>query len=489
MQINVASKIPEPIAGSIAAWIDLGGSKGLAAKATVQGHPGWADIERRAAGAPLSKAYLSASSAQLYALPVSSQKYGPTPEKIKSLAAAALAKARARGADSLVYYLDAAKGGDYAADVAEGIALADYNFDKYQSNGGDDEKTGPSITFVVPSSVRAKVKRAVDARLALADSVNRARDLVNEPGSVATPAELEARALAVAEAGGLEMYVLDAKQLRKEGYEGLLKVGRGGEVPPRMIVMRYHPSRAKAAPHLGLLGKGITFDTGGISMKPPAKMWEMKGDMAGAAAVIYAMEAIARAKPKIRVTAIIVTAQNYVDSKAILPGDIMRGRNGKTVHIDNTDAEGRLVLTDGLWRAGEEEITHLVDVATLTGAIVRALGTSMSGAFGNDRFADQVTKVANDTGEACWRLPLVDEYKDLLKNDVADLNNIGGPNAGSITAALFLREFLPDGISWTHLDIAGTFLNSKRAKYMGPGATGVMVRTFANLAERMAKKA
>jgi leucyl aminopeptidase len=201
------------------------------------------------------------------------------------------------------------------------------------------------------------------------------------------------------------------------------------------------------------------------------------------------MEAIARLKPPLRVTAVVCTAQNYVDSRSIVPGDIMRARNGKTIHIDNTDAEGRLVLTDGLWRMGEEKVTHLVDLATLTGAIVRALGSSLSGAFGNDDFADRVARIAGDCGEPCWRMPMVEEYRDLLDCDVADLNNIGStPNGGAISAALFLREFVPEGIHWTHLDIAGTFLVDKGWKYFGAGATGVMVRTLTGLAEAMASE-
>ncbi|MBI1785667.1 leucyl aminopeptidase family protein, partial [Candidatus Sumerlaeota bacterium] len=247
------------------------------------------------------------------------------------------------------------------------------------------------------------------------------------------------------------------------------------------------PKGAKGKTHLGLLGKGVTFDTGGVSIKPAAKMWEMKGDMSGAAAVLYGMEAIAAIKPKVRVTGIIVTAQNYVDANAIVPGDIIRGRNGKCIHVDNTDAEGRLILTDGLWRAGEEKVTHLVDFATLTGAIVRALGTSLSGAFGNDDFVDRVMSAAESCGELCWKMPLHQEYIELMKCDVADINNIGSkPEGGAIQAALFLKEFLPDGISWAHMDIAGTFIVSGKWKYYRPGATGVMVKTIPALAQEMA---
>ena len=483
LKIDVTSKAPALEPAQITAWIDLGGTKSLAARGPLQKHPGWEDFQRRLDRGTIGSSYLSSSSPPLLVLPGAAAKYYPDPEAIKTLAAEALAVARDRRC-SLVFALDTPRGADAAADVAEGLALHAYRFEKYKKS--DNSAPDPAISLVVPSAKRNKARAAVQTRLVLCESVNRARDLINGPGSVATPAEIEARARAVAKAGGMKIAVLDAKQLKKEGYEGLIAVGAAGKVPPRMIVLSYRSSAARGETHLGLLGKGVTFDTGGVSIKPASKMWEMKGDMSGAAAVLYGMEAIAAAKPKINVTAIIVTAQNYVDSNATLPGDIMRARNGKTIHIDNTDAEGRLILTDGLWRAGEE-VTHLVDFATLTGSIVRALGSALSGAFGNDRFVDQVVKVAGSCGEPCWKMPMVEEYITLLKNDVADLNNIGSTaNGGAITAALFLREFVPDGVSWTHMDIAGTFLLDKKSKYFRPGATGVMVRTILALAQSMA---
>lgn len=442
LQIDIVSSAPAPAPGQITAWIDLGGTKSLASRATLHKHPAWKDVEARIAQDELSSPYLSATPEQLMALPGAAAKAYPDSEKVKILAARALDAAKDRKAESLVFLLDTPRGADAAADVAEGLELSAYRFEKYKSkpNGAPDVK----ITLVVPNTQRLKVRPAVESRQKLAESVNRARDLVNEPGSVATPAEIERRARKVAEENELEITVLDAAHLKKEGYEGLLTVGRAGAVPPRMIIMSYKPKGAKADPHICFLGKGVTFDTGGISIKPASKMWEMKGDMSGAAAVIYGMEAIAQAKPKVRVTGIIVTAQNYVDRDAVIPGDIMRAKNGKSIMIDNTDAEGRLILTDGLWRAGEEGVTHLIDIATLTGAIVRALGHTVSGAFGNDAFADRVIKVANDAGEPCWRMPLVDEYADMLKSDIADINNIGSkPEGGAITAALFLREFVP----------------------------------------------
>lgn len=488
LTIEVNSAAPAAAPGQITAWIDLGGAKSLAARATLQKHPGWENVKQRLAAGAVTSPYLSASAEQLLVLPGAAAKHFPDSEKVKILAGRALEIAKERRASALILLLDSPRGADATADAAEGLELSAYRFDKYKKKP-DEEQKDPAVTLVVPSSQRMKARNAVAARQTLCASVNRARDLVNEPGSVATPQVIENCAREVAEAGGLGMFVLDAKQLQKEGYEGLLSVGRAGTVPPRMIVLSYKPKGAKEKPHLGFLGKGVTFDTGGVSIKPASKMWEMKGDMGGAAAVLYGMEAIAAIKPKLRVTGIIVTAQNYVDSNAVLPGDIMRGRNGKSIMIDNTDAEGRLILTDGLWRAGEEGVTHLVDIATLTGAIVRALGPAVSGSFGNDGFTDRVTKIAGECGEPCWRMPMVDEYIDLLKCDVADLNNIGSkPEGGAITAALFLREFVPEGISWTHLDIAGPFLIGSKWKYYAPGATGVMVRTVTAVAQAMAAK-
>ncbi len=483
--IEITAKIPAVKTGDIAVWINLGEKSRIAKDQTVKAHPAWSDVARRQKLGAISSAYLTASESQLLVMPGDAAKHHADFEKVKILAADAYAVAQERKCGSVVFYLDGEDGAARAADAAEGIALSTYRFSKYKK----ESKSGkaPEAIFVVKESAIREIKDEVKARLTLCASINRARDLINEPGSVATPAEIEAQARKVAKACGLKITVLDAKQLKKEGYEGLISVGRGGCVDPRMIVMSYDPKGAKGKTHLGLLGKGVTFDTGCISIKPAGKMWEMKGDMSGAAAVLYGMEAIAAIKPKLRVTGIIVTAQNYVDEDAIVPGDIIRGRNGKCIHVDNTDAEGRLILTDGLWRAGEEKVTHLVDFATLTGAVVRALGTSLSGAFGEDDLVDRVVKVADSCGELCWKLPMHTEYSEWLKCDVADINNITGKtDAGAITAALFLKEFVPEGIKWAHMDIAGTFLVNSKWKYYRPGATGVMVKTIAALAQDMA---
>lgn len=490
LKIEITTVHPKPAPGGLTALLVPPGGKPFGAKAGVEAHPGAEDYHRRAELGPLNSPYLTSSTPSLLILPLEGEKYGSTTEKVKSLAAQAYWMAKERREGSLLFLLDAPRGGEVAAEVAEGVALAAYSFLKYKKKDeANPEPPDPTIVFVVPSNVRAKTAKAIDARMKLCESVNRARDLINEPASVATPAEIESRARLVARRPGITLEVLDHKRLQKEGYEGLLTVGKGGNVPPRMIVLRYRPKGAAGKVHLGLLGKGITFDTGGVSLKPAPNMWQMKGDMSGAAAALYALEAMAVAGVKLQVTAILVTAQNYVDANAVVPGDIIRARNGKSIHVDNTDAEGRLIMSDGMWRAGEEKVTHLVDVATLTGAMVVALGQSISGAFGNDRFVDRVVRVADKAGELCWKMPLHHEYMETLKNDVADVNNKGSvPYGGAIQAALFLHEFLPENVSWTHLDIAGTFMQGEKKNYRGPGATGVMVRTLTSLAETMASK-
>ena len=261
--------------------------------------------------------------------------------------------------------------------------------------------------------------------------------------------------------------------------------GAGESAPAPLIILRHRPRSDASGPHLALLGKGITFDTGGISLKPPRRMWEMKGDMSGAAAVLRAMSAVSRAGLPATVTGIVAAAENFPGPNATRPGDIFRAKNGKSVMVDSTDAEGRLVLTDALARAGEEGATHIVDIATLTGAAVRALGPGVAAILGNDSaWVGAVTAAGGEHGEVYWELPLVDEYRVELECDSADLKNIGGFNAGTITAALFLREFVPEDAIWAHLDIAGPFLVTKPWKYFPKGATGFGVRTLYETAAR-----
>jgi leucyl aminopeptidase len=255
-----------------------------------------------------------------------------------------------------------------------------------------------------------------------------------------------------------------------------------------MVVLRHQPKGAADQPHLCLVGKGLTFDTGGVSLKTSPTMWEMICDMSGAAAVLAAMKAVAQAGVPLRVTGILVCSQNYIDRKSVLPGDIFVAKNGKSITVNNTDAEGRLILTDGLCRAGEEGATHIVDIATLTGACQRALGDSLSGLFSNDEeLAARLLAIGEATGEQMCRFPLHDEYRTLMDHFRSDICNISkSANGGAITAALFLREFVPEGARWAHLDIAGTAFGDSKWRYLGPGGRGVMARTLFALAREMA---
>ena len=487
MQIQIGSRMPAARAGQLVALIDLGAERSLYLDRTAKDYPGWSDLRRRRRGEPIKSAYLATGEAPLLYLPADAAKYWEGDEKIRVLAAKAYDAACKRSAGTLIVLLDGPAGAEAATVVAEGIALRAYRFDKYKKSVA--EQKSPAVKFVCTAEGLRELRVAVADRLERIASVNRARDLVNEPGSVATPAEIEARARAMAKETGLRIQVLGVKALENEGYQGLLTVGKAGGVPPRMVILRHRPKGlAEDAPHLGLLGKGITFDTGGISIKPSNKMWEMKGDMGGAAAVLYAMESIAREQVPMTVTGILCLAHNMIDRNAVLPGDIFTAKNGKTIHVDNTDAEGRLVLTDGMWKMGEEGATHMADIATLTGACQRALGPALTGIFGKDEWVKLFSDVAAGQGEPCWQLPMVEEYAEWLKFEIADINNIASkPYAGASTAALFLREFVPEGVKhWCHLDIAGTFLMESDHKYFRTGATGVMVRTFLALAQRLA---
>ncbi len=486
MQIKLTSSFPRPKPGTLTAVFDLKPARELALTQSIKAHPAARDLQRRRRN-PIECPYLAVGEAPLLYIPGVAARFWDDDEKTRALAALAYDAASDRQ-DALTILLDGPDGAAAAPLVAEGLALRDYRFTKYKASAIPKKEL--SVTLVVTAKGLSTAREAVAERLETAASVNRARDLINEPANVMTPAEIEARARAVARDGKLQIEVLDAKQLARDGYNGLITVGKGGNVPPRMIILRHCPHGAVSGINLGLLGKGLTFDNGGVSIKPADKMWTMKGDMSGAAAVLYATETIARRKLPVAVTTVIVTAQNYVDANSMMPGDIFIAKNGKSVHIDNTDAEGRLILSDGLCRMGEEKATHIVDVATLTGACMRALGDRVSGVFGNDDFADQVGRHANSQGEAVWRLPMIEEYAERLKFEIADVNNMSSKPlyAGATIAALFLREFVPPQTHWAHLDIAGTFMVDAHCKYYRPGPTGVMVRTLAALAQELAGK-
>src|SRR5579862_8016979 len=371
---------------------------------------------------------------------------------------------------------------DFIAAAVEGAVLADLENDRYKTDPKKNDKRIDSFSVLVDQ--KAGAQSAVDRGRILAEAQNFTRELANLPANVLTPMVLAARAKEMAAEYGLDCEILDQDRMRQLGMGALLGVAQGSAEPPALIVIRYQPAKAPTSQdHLGLVGKGVTFDTGGISIKPSDGMEKMRYDMAGGAAVLGAMRAIAQIKPPIPVTALVPTVENMPGSKAQRPGDIVTSLSGKTVEILNTDAEGRLILIDALTYAKRLGCTHLVDAATLTGAIVVALGSVNVGAFTNNQaFLDKLLGAAKAEGEKTWQLPMDEEYKELLKSTFADLHNIGGRAGGSITAAWFIRDFV-DETPWIHLDIAGTAWLDDAKPYMAKGATGVGLRTFVKLAE------
>lgn len=406
-------------------------------------------------------------------------------ETVKTVMARALRLARDLGLPRVAAFFNHQDAAPLVGKAVEGAVLGAYTFDHHRVEKERFFKEKLALEIVVHPDHQADAE-ARKARYAwVSENVNLARDLINEPANVLTPQVLAERAQAIAAETGLQCEVLDETALKAKGYKGLIHVGAGSATPPRMVILRHIP-RQSSAETIALVGKGLTFDSGGISIKPADKMWEMKGDMGGAAAVLGAMRTIGKLQPSVRVVGILCCAENMPGNNANRPGDIFMAKNGKSVMVDNTDAEGRLVLSDGLARAGEEGATHIVDVATLTGAVVRALGPAVAGVLGtNKELVRRVIAAGESHGEAFWELPLVEEYRDTLKTPYADVNNIAaGGVAGAITAALFLREFVPEGLAWAHLDIAGPMFRDREWRYYEAGALGFGVKTLVHLVER-----
>jgi len=406
-------------------------------------------------------------------------------ENVKTFAARALRLARDYRYARIGLVLNGADAAPLIGKAAEGAVLGSYGFEKYKQEKDEFLAREAQLTIIAHPDHEPDAEARKARYVWVSENVNHARDLINEPGSVVTPEFLAEQASDAAKGLGLEVEVLDPAGLKARGYNGLLRVGQGSVHPPRMVILRHVPRRTSMET-IALVGKGITFDSGGISLKPGDHMWEMKGDMAGAAAVLSAMRALGRLQPDVKVVGILCCAENLPDANAQRPGDIFTAKNGKSIMVDNTDAEGRLVLTDGLARAGEEGATHLVDIATLTGAVVRALGPSVAGVMGTDRdLVQRVIRSGENHGESFWELPLVEEYRESLRTPYADLNNMAaGGLAGAITAGLFLREFVPEKTAWAHLDIAGPMFKDKEWKYYDAGAVGFGVKTLVDLCER-----
>ena len=376
--------------------------------------------------------------------------------------------------------------GETAQAIAEGAILGLHRFDKYKTN--DSEGHIAELRIVESDAGRVNdLQDGVSDGTAVAEAVNACRDMATEPANYMTPTRMAELALTFAQESGLEIEVFDRPQMAELGMGALLGVAQGSEEPPKFIILRYKGDPENEANNIGLLGKGITFDSGGLDIKSASGMATMKGDMAGGASVIAAMKVIGSMKPKINVTGIVPATENMPSGSAQRPGDIVRAMNGKTIEIDNTDAEGRLVLADAVAYAESIGLSRLVDVATLTGAVVVALGSQCTGAFGNDqKLVDEVVAAGDQVGERVWQLPTFDEYKDQYKSDVADIKNTGGQEAGSITGAQIIGEFV-DKASWVHLDIAGTASTNESKGYNPKGATGVPVRTLVKLVRNLAE--
>jgi leucyl aminopeptidase len=420
-----------------------------------------------------------------------------TLDRARSAAANGAKALRAAGAKNIATIVHGAGVGGLNAEsaaqaTAEGIVLGLWRFRKYHTSP-DEVGAIDQVTLLENDAAKAKQVEAGAARgKIIADATNLARDMANEPGNAMTPTRMAEIAKEIAQKNGLEFYVIDRAKAKELGMGAFLAVAQGSDEPPAMIVLRYWGAGKDAAPGLGIIGKAITFDSGGISIKPSEGMQDMKGDMSGGAAAIAAMQAIAQLKPKINVTAMAAATENLPSGKAFKPGDILKASNGKTIEVISTDAEGRLVLADALVYATQTlKLSPVVDAATLTGAMVVALGNHRTGVFSNDQpLTDLLFKIGEETGEKNWAMPMDAEYAEQIKSDWADIKNSGGRPAGSITAAWFIRHFVGE-TPWAHLDIAGSvglMGDAKEDGYKNKWGNGTPTRTFVHLALELAKR-
>ncbi|MGA9883019.1 MAG: leucyl aminopeptidase [Candidatus Acidiferrales bacterium] len=406
---------------------------------------------------------------------------------MQKIAGTALRYLKARGAKKLVFLTREGECGPEAAQaVAEGLTVADFESDKYRSEKKKQEIGSVSLAGF-DAGLRDDLISAVEQGRVIAESQNFARDLINEPSNRLTPRMLALRAEAMAKESGLSIEILDERKIAELKMGALIGVAQGSIEPPRMIVLRYTPKNERpGGPVLGLVGKAVTFDTGGISIKPANNMEKMKYDMGGGATMLGVMRALAALKPSIPVIAVIPATENMPGGRAQKPGDVQVAMSGKTIEIINTDAEGRLILADGLFYARKLGCTHLIDAATLTGAIEVALSNVNVGAFGTPReYLDQFLASAKSVGEKMWPMPIDDEYEDMIKSNIADIRNTGsGKGGGAITAAWFLKEFTDD-TPWIHLDIAATCWVDEGRPWLAKGPTGVAIRSIVDFAMKM----
>lgn len=397
--------------------------------------------------------------------------------ELRRLAGAALRHLKARSVKRLVFLARENDRNTAAAEaITEGLLIAGFESDKYKT----EKKNGKEVETAALAGWGAQAERGVARGRIIAEAQNFTRELVNEPSNRLTPRMLADRAAAMAAEAGLTVEILDERKMKELKMGALLSVAQGSDEPPRLIVVTYTPPQARpGAPVIGLVGKAITFDTGGISIKSADGMEKMKYDMAGGATMLGVMRALAGLKPPVKVIAVVPATENMPGGHAQKPGDVQIALSGKSIEVINTDAEGRLVLADGLAYARQLGCTHLVDAATLTGAIVVALASVNVGVFGSDRaFTDRLLASARAAGEKMWPMPLDDDYREMIKSSIADIQNVGsGKGGGAITAAMFLKEFTGE-TPWIHLDIAGTAWLDDAKPWAAKGASGVAVRTL-----------
>jgi len=407
-----------------------------------------------------------------------------TTAELRRLAGTALRYLKSRSVKRLAFFVrEDDRNAASAQAVTEGLLIADFESDKYKTEKKNDKEIESALLAGFASAPAAEIEASIARGRTMALSQNFTRDLVNEPSNHLTPSMLADRAAAMAREAGLAVDILDGKRITDLKMGAILSVAQGSAEPPRVIVVTYTPPETRSgAPVIGLVGKAITFDTGGISIKPAEGMEKMKYDMAGGATMLGVMRAIAALKPAVKVIAVVPATENMPGGRAQKPGDVQIAMSGKSIEVLNTDAEGRLVLADGIAYAKQLGCTHLVDAATLTGAIVVALANVNVGVFGNDQaFTDRLLASARATGEKMWPMPVDDDYREMIKSSIADIQNISNfKGGGASTAAAFLREFAQD-MPWVHLDIAGTAWLDDAKPWAAKGASGVAVRTLVDL--------
>jgi len=403
---------------------------------------------------------------------------------LRKIAGSALRYLKARSVKNFALFVREGHATEETAQaIAEGALAANFETDKYKTDKKND-KNIDSVQIAGYSDLeRAAGDKGLSKGRIIADAQNFARDLINEPANKLTPRIMAEKAEAMAREAGLAVEVLDEKRIADLRMGALLSVAQGSPGPPRVMVVTYTPANLKpGAPVIGLVGKAVTFDTGGISIKPADGMEKMKYDMAGGATMLGVMRALAALKPSVKVICVVPSTENMPGGKAQKPGDIQTAMSGKTIEVLNTDAEGRLILADGIHYAKQLGATHLVDAATLTGAIVVALANINVGVFGSDQaFTDKLLASSKAAGEKMWQMPIDDDYRDFIKGTVADIQNISsGKGGGAITGAMFIKEFTGD-TPWIHLDIAGTAWNDDAKPWLAKGPTGVALRTLVHL--------